>query len=778
MKKIILSVVVSLLSILAYSQSYNVFISGVVTNEITGAGIPQQEMTIYADSMASGGFSFYSVVHTDENGYYEEMMQVPDGEAGRLDVSTYGCGIAYEQSDFFTPDNTQLLFDFQICGDSVGSDCEAMFYSYPGQNSPYSILFVDESWGNPDGWAWEFGDGATSGDQNPEHTYAEQGEYFVTLTISNSVNQCSSSFQEVIYVGDSVWGGDCQAMFYYYPDSADFHIINYTDMSIAGGNPTGVPDTWYWDFGDGNYSTDQNPTHTYTDEGDYMVCLTIGSNSGQDSCESTECQQVRVGDWTPECEAAFWYYPEGDTNNPNGGWGGLNIQFMDISFGEPDTWMWEFGDGSSSNEQNPLHAYSAEGVYQVCLTIFNSIGTCQSSYCEEVFVMNDSTYVQCYTWYEYEITDLTVDFQAFIENGTSSTEYSWDFGDGTTGEGEFISHTYAEDGMYPVVLTAADYDSAGSGCTSVYEEMLWVGEDFSFEINGFVYLDDSMTADYANVYLSTFDTIGNGLINIATTQVDADGYYEFEEGGYENCMYFVQAELTDQSAYADDYLPTYHFSSLVWEEAQPIFPLWYGFGYDVYMIGASSSNNGNGIISGTVTEEGSRELLSNVEVMLLNEQGNPLFSTRTNDAGYFSFANLGNATYTVYTEIVGIETIPFDVALDDQNNSPTVNVVVKNGQALLGVDDITSAYIKAIDNIYPNPVKANAAINISVKQSSDVKIEIINQYGQSLYSNETYLTTGEHKVNLPSKSLSQGMYFVKITANDDVSTVRKFIKLR
>jgi len=166
-----------------------------------------------------------------------------------------------------------------------------------------------------------------------------------------------------------------------------------------------------------------------------------------------------------------------------------------------------------------------------------------------------------------------------------------------------------------------------------------------------------------------------------------------------------------------------------------------------------------------------------VEVLLLNEQGNPVYSTRTNDAGYFIFSDLGNATYTVYTEIVGIETIPFDVTLNDQNNNPTVNVV-KNGQALLGIDDINSAYVKSIDNIYPNPVVANASISISIKESSDITIEIVNQFGQSLYSNKTHFTTGEHKVVLPSALLSQGMYFVKITANDDISSVRKFIKLR
>lgn len=779
MKKIILSLIVSMFSIFMYSQSYNVVISGFVTNEVTGEGVPQQEMTV-STSDSLGGFSYFNTVFTDASGYYEDVMTVPDGETGMLEVSTIACNDMLRESDFFTPDNTQLVFDFQVCGDSTGSGCEAMFYYYPSQNDPYSFQFVDISEGEPDSWTWDFGDGASATDQNPEHTYTDQGQYVVTLTIENSVNQCSSIFEEIVMVGDSTWFGDCQAMFYTYPDSVDFHTINFVDMSIAGGNPSGIPDAWYWEFGDGTSSTDQNPTHTYADNGDYNVCLTISSGTSQDSCESTECQIVRVGDGSNGCEASYFYYPEGDTTNPNGGMGSLNIQFVDASYGEPTNWLWDFGDGETSNEQNPLHTFSEEGVYQVCLSISNyNNDTCESTYCEDVFVMNDTTFVECYTWYEYEIDGLSVDFQAFIENGGSNTNFTWDFGDGTTGEGESITHVFPEDGMYEVLLTASDNDSLGTGCTSVYSYLLWIGDTFSFNISGFVYLDDSMTADYANVYLLTFDTIGNGLINIATTQIDnQDGYYEFTDVSIENCVYFVQAELTDQSAYANDYVPTYHFSSLTWEEAMPIFPLWFNYGYDVQMISATSSNSGSGVIAGTVTKEGSRELLGNIEVLLLNEQGEPILSTRTDANGQFSFSNLADGIYTVYTEIVGIETIPFDITLSEQNNSTTVNVVVKNGQALLGIEDIPSAYIEAVDNISPNPVMANASLNITIKESSAIEVEVLNQYGQSLYITKVSLSNGKHKVSIPSATFAQGMYFVKITANDNVSTVRKFIKLR
>ena len=444
-----------------------------------------------------------------------------------------------------------------------------------------------------------------------------------------------------------------------------------------------------------------------------------------------------------------------------------------MSFGEPDIWEWDFGDGTYSNLQNPIHLYSDEGIYDVCLSIFNSTDSCESTFCEEVFVFNDSTY-GCFAWYEYQITDLTVDFQAYIQGGSNYIEYTWAFGDGTSGTGANITHTYADDGIYNVLLSASD----SAGCYAEYMEMIWVGNNFTFDVDGYIYLEDSVTADFADVHLMTFDTIGYGLINVETTQVNDNGYYIFDGADFENCVYFVQAELTDQSAYFGDYIPTYHLDAINWEEAWPILPFPTGWTNDVYMVSTSSSNSGNGIITGTVVSEVNRELLSNVEILLLDQQEDPILYSRTNEEGMFDFSQLAYGTYVVYTEIVGIETIPFDVTLSEQNSSSSVKIVVTNGQAILGIDDIHSAYIGSVDGIFPNPATEKAAFNISIKEPANIKIEILNQYGQSLYSDVLLLSTGKHKVDLPSLSLSQGYYLVRITANDNVSIIRKLIKLR
>ncbi len=127
--------------------------------------------------------------------------------------------------------------------------------------------------------------------------------------------------------------------------------FQFTDQSAND------PDTWQWDFGDGNGSTEQNPTHTYTAPGDYTVCLVASNSAGTD----TACMTLTV---VLPPVAAFTYTDEG----------GGTFSFADQSLNDPDTWQWDFGDGNGSTEQNPTHTYTASGDYTVCLTVSNSAG--------------------------------------------------------------------------------------------------------------------------------------------------------------------------------------------------------------------------------------------------------------------------------------------------------------------------------------------------------------------------------------------------------------------
>ena len=768
MKRIIFSFLLSFLSLAVISQTYNLNISGTVSDE-DGNPVIQREIfiSIPADSL-NRDFVYFNTVFTDGMGYFVENIDVPDGEEGFVIVETYGCnGGMLTQDDDYSENNNVLVFDFEVCTDSIG-DCMAMF-DYIQNDVPLTLAFFDLSFGNPVEWDWEFGDGATSDEQNPVHTYGDEGEYFVTLSIENAAGDCSSTIELPVYVGnDSIWYGECMAMFYYYPnDSLNSFTYNFVDVSRGFGNL--LPSTWSWDFGDGTTSDEQNPTHAYSDEGEYEVCLTITSSNPAtgETCEDTFCELVIVTDWENNCEAWFFYMPLGDL--------GMTLQFTDESWGYPTSWLWEFGDGTTSDEQNPIHEYTEEGIYNVCLSIFSD--SCESTYCEDVFVYNNN-WDECITWFDYVITDLTVDYTAYYDSFDSvatTATFTWDFGDGETGTGETISHTYADNGIYDVMLTAEAVDCS---CTTTYYDMVWVGEDFSFSVSGNIYLEDSLFADAGNVYLMTFDTTGNGLINIATTQIVGDaGYYEFEEVGFEHCMYFIQAELTDGSAYFGDYIPTYHLSAMNWEEAWPVFPTPNGSSYNVYMIADSNVTNGDGNISGIVNSDENRSLMSEILILLQDENRNPLTYLRTDENGEFQFPELDYGTYIVYTEIVGIETTPAVVTLTQDNPTANITIIVANGEATLGVNNI-SDYLEEVGNVTPNPVAENARIEISIKEASTVTVSVVNQYGQSLSISENQMNIGKNEISLQTSSLPQGIYIVSIVPEDGIKTVRKFVKLR
>jgi len=120
--------------------------------------------------------------------------------------------------------------------------------------------------------------------------------------------------------------------------------------------------SWAWNFGDGNLSTLQNPSHIYTAAGTYTVQLTVNSTT----CSNTE---IKTGYLNVSSipSAAF-------IGAPNSGGAPLNVNFTDQSTGIPTTWAWDFGDGGVSTLKNPSHQYNAPGTYTVSLTVTNACG--------------------------------------------------------------------------------------------------------------------------------------------------------------------------------------------------------------------------------------------------------------------------------------------------------------------------------------------------------------------------------------------------------------------
>jgi beta propeller repeat protein len=127
-------------------------------------------------------------------------------------------------------------------------------------------------------------------------------------------------------------------------------------------NSAGNPTSYSWDFGDGNCSSDKNPVYTYYEPGLYTISLTVWNSWSRDAKVIPD--YITVGT-VPHANFSF---------NPPSGPAPLTVQFNDISTGQPNAWHWDFGDGSSSDEQNPVHIFINPGNYTVCLNCVNQFG--------------------------------------------------------------------------------------------------------------------------------------------------------------------------------------------------------------------------------------------------------------------------------------------------------------------------------------------------------------------------------------------------------------------
>jgi PKD repeat protein len=137
--------------------------------------------------------------------------------------------------------------------------------------APLTVQFTDTSTGSPTSWSWDFGDDSTSATQSPVHTYTKAGIHSVVLTATNSAGSNQIVRRDYITVIALV----PDANFTGTPTSGTKPLnVTFTDLS------TNTPTSWNWDFGDGSYSTAQNPSHTFTSNRSYAVSLTVANSAG------------------------------------------------------------------------------------------------------------------------------------------------------------------------------------------------------------------------------------------------------------------------------------------------------------------------------------------------------------------------------------------------------------------------------------------------------------------------------------------------------------------
>jgi len=151
-------------------------------------------------------------------------------------------------------------------------------------DAPVNVQFQDASLGTVTGYLWDFGDGQTSTEQNPIHAFLASDDYDVRLRVEGSnpdeiVKTAYVHVREPAPVADFTIGLATGT----YPLT-----VGFTDLS------TGVVNSYLWEFGDGETSTEQNPTHVYQSDGDYTVRLTAYGPDYSDITEKVDA--IHIGD--------------------------------------------------------------------------------------------------------------------------------------------------------------------------------------------------------------------------------------------------------------------------------------------------------------------------------------------------------------------------------------------------------------------------------------------------------------------------------------------------
>jgi PKD repeat protein len=356
------------------------------------------------------------------------------------------------------------------------------------------VCFTDLSAGDPPvtSWDWDFGDGDTSTEQHPCHTYNEAGTYAVSLTAANACGSDNETKVDYVTVSPvvlslgnyAVYPGDpvpvcvdlsCAAGLMGYDITVTFSEPPLTAVEVTPGPLT--PGDWSFtpqilpgevrvicfgfapiESGSGclfYISLDTTAAEPCTSEALHFAAYALSDSVGAPIIPVANDGQIDFLGDTPVADFSAV---------PQSGCVPLEVCFTDESANSPTSWLWDFGDGSPpSAEQNPCHTYQNPGPYTVSLTATNNCG--EDTETKSGYITVAEPPVACFTGAPTSgCAPLEV---CFTDCSTGDpTSWEWDFGDGETDAEQNPCHTYQTPGVYAVTLTVSNV------CDSDIEEKL------------------------------------------------------------------------------------------------------------------------------------------------------------------------------------------------------------------------------------------------------------------------------------------------------------------
>ncbi|UCH88487.1 MAG: M20/M25/M40 family metallo-hydrolase [Thermoplasmata archaeon] len=296
---------------------------------------------------------------------------------------------------------------------------------------------------DPDGTvstSWDFGDSMKSNEADPIHYYSKSGNYNAVLNIYDN-DGANASYKLKIIIDNRPPICTINA-------SEDNGIINTVFLFKAEAEDLdGTIESYQWDLGDGTTSNGLFINHIYSSPGVYYIRLRVEDNEGFDS---TATRIITVQDLPPVAVGeALLHEVLTYEKVPFVGDKSYDLEGELI-------YIWEFGDGNTSTEVSPIHAYWQPGNYTAKLTVWDNAGNFDSVVTSPITVNNRPPTAEFWTFGNY-----TENGTVYFDGGNSSDlegdlTYYWEFDDGSVGSGPMVEHIYSEPGKYLVYLTVTD----------------------------------------------------------------------------------------------------------------------------------------------------------------------------------------------------------------------------------------------------------------------------------------------------------------------------------
>jgi PKD repeat protein len=354
---------------------------------------------------------------------------------------------------------THIVVDsFAPCVDSfatrivIMSDLECYANFVATESIDGRVTFTNNGIGQQ--FFWDFGDGRTSTNAQPVHQYKDNDEFTVCMVAQSANRTCSDTVCQNVLIQTADTTG-CDASF-----SGIF--LDRTRVRFEAGVPG--YESYSWDFGDNSMGTGDTVIHEYQDTGEYTACLTV--YNARLNCYDTVCKLVKVFPPT-RCDAEFTI---------------IQRSYDSVSLipnqQNYDRYTWFFGTGDSSTQVFPTYRYQKDGIYEICLEVFDSTDNCNERSCRQVQIKPE-----CKAAFNVGL-DTTISNVLFLINRSSnfvSHQYSWTFGDGGTSTLRNPTHTFQEFRAYPVCLLIKDDEL---GCEISYCDSIGLDENGKLLKNG------------------------------------------------------------------------------------------------------------------------------------------------------------------------------------------------------------------------------------------------------------------------------------------------------